>query len=176
MKSGSIVPFGLTVLLCFWALICSGQTVTFVALDEETGAPLGNVQVFSHLKHQTPSYTGMDGKVVYTISPNDTLVFFRQKYAPIYLHLNPENISNQVVITVKLKFIAHESQGYMTRSFDKLQKSEYHFVNDTISSNLKITQFHYQNPNSVRYTDKAFHVADVNIDGKAKPKLYYLKK
>jgi hypothetical protein len=73
-----------------------------------------------------------------------------------------------------------ESHGYMTRQFDKLEKSEYHFEHDSLSnSSIKVTSFKSPTLQGLpKYKDRAFHFAEIGIDNpnSSRSKSSYLKR
>ena len=173
MKSIFIAPIFL--LFIFNA---SAQELKFTLLNSETKEPMEGVEIFSHESHDKVVYTDKVGNAAFLIKNTDTLIFFKELYHPLYIQVKALNFDNSHNVVLKMVPTNGESHGYMTRQFDQLQKSEYHFVhNDKSDNSIKITNF--KSPSMVgypKYNDKAFHVVEIGFDNKNKPKSSYLKK
>jgi hypothetical protein len=166
--------------LLFFTTFSYSQVLKFTIVHAETNVPIEGVEVFSHEAKKKPAYTDKTGFVQYDIAHTDTMVFFKQNFHPLYIQIRTVNFDNNHNVLLKLVPSKGESEGYMTRQFDRLQRSEYHFEHDSIpNSSIKITSFRSPSLSGYPlYNDKAFHVAEISLDKSApnKSKSSYLKK
>ncbi|MBY0425611.1 MAG: hypothetical protein K2Q22_08250 [Cytophagales bacterium] len=161
-------------------LPASSQVIKFTIVHAESKLPLEGVEVFSHGTKKKPAYTDKSGFVQYDIDHTDTMIFFKQNFHPLYIQIKTVNFDDNHSVVLKLAPSKGDSEGLMTKQYDKLQRSEYHFEHDSIpNSSIRITSFRSPSLSGYpMYNDKAFHVAEINLDkpNSTRTKSSYLKK
>jgi len=162
------------------SFVAWSQELKFSLVNSETMEPIEGVEIFSHESHDKVVLSDKIGEASFDINHTDTLIFFKQLFHPLYIQVKRIDFDKNHKVVLKMVPTNGETHGYMTRQFDMLQKSEYHFVHDKFS-NRSIQIVNFKSPSlagTPQYNDKSFHVAEIDLDKKAPTsgKSSYLKK
>jgi hypothetical protein len=157
-------------LLVLTASFCQcafAQVLNFKLIDLLTEKPLESVEVFSHEAHDKVNFTDKNGNVAFDIDHTDTLIFFKQGYAPLYIQIHRVNFDHSHALVLKMRSSTGNLNRHTAGQFDKLQKSKYTFVHDSLdNSSIHVTHFEHPDVAPIpNQQDKAFHIAQINLEG-----------
>ncbi len=142
------------------------QVLSFQLIDHITEKPMEGVEVFSHEAHDKVSFTDKNGLVNFDIDHTDTLIFFKQGYAPLYIQVHRINFDHSHALVLKMKTSNGNLNKHTSVQFDKMQKSKYTFVHDSLdNSSIHVT--HFEHPEATplpNQTDRSFHIAQIDLD------------
>jgi hypothetical protein len=128
------------------------QKVTLKLMNATTLQPIEGVSLKSYLDKNIHLLSDQYGHITLQLIDNDTLIFSKDYFHPLYLFVKLKNFDSTHVLAVNM-LPSKEIHEPLKGNFSSLADFDYHFVHDQLGddSHLKVKGFEHESAAQVRY-------------------------